>query len=138
MTIMFSSPVAGAGAQIQYNATGPFAATLKVYDPSSNLIGTVGLVGDSNSNADNSAIFLGAQDSSADIGSIVFSALRTTGLSTEDFAINRLSLTSNAAAVPEPSTLALLGSGLPVFSIAMRMGGRKRRTCRANRPVCRP
>jgi hypothetical protein len=75
------------------------------------------------------SIFLGARDtSSADIGKIVYNTVAPAfPQSKNDLAINRLSLTSNAAVVPEPSTLALLGSGLPVFVIAMKATVRKRR-----------
>ena len=129
VTIKFTTPVAGAGAQIQANLVAPFTATLDVYDPAGGLLGTFTLPGhnDTNHIGDNSAIFLGARDTtSADIGKIVYSTVSPSDTSyNNNFAINRLSLVSP---VPEPTTLALLGSGLPVFVIAMRTRVRKRRS----------
>ncbi len=118
-TIKFTNPVAGAGAQIQRNLFGPFTANLNVFDPSNTLIGAFTLPGNSNSNGDNSAIFLGVIDNSADIGSIVYDT------DTHDFAINQLSL--NLSPVPEPSTLALITSGLPVLVFSMRKRVTKRK-----------
>ncbi len=117
--IKFTNPVAGAGAQIQRDLFGPFTATLDVFDPSNTLIGAFTLPGNSNSNGDNSAIFLGVTDNSADIGSIVYDT------DTHDFGINQLSL--NLSPVPEPSTLALITSGLPVLVFAMRKRVTKRK-----------
>jgi len=128
MTIQFSTPVAGAGAQIEANFLAPFVATLDVYD-TSNTKTTFSLAGvTKQTTGDNSAIFLGARDTTVDISKIVYSTV-SPGFTSENnaFAINRLSLTSNPAVVPEPSTLALLTSALPILAFGMRMRGKNRR-----------
>jgi hypothetical protein len=122
MTITFANPVAGAGAQIQSNDYQTFTGTLKVYDTSSTLIGTFSAVGTSTHTADNSAQFLGVKDTTADIGSIEYSTVSVSNTNNNNFGINRLDLITP---VPEPSTLAFLVSGLPIFVVAMRMRARK-------------
>ncbi len=84
--ITFSQPVNGAGVQIQYSLFGPFTATINVYDASNNLIGSFSLAGNSTSNADNSAIFLGVMDSAPTIKRIEYNTTNNT------FSINQLGL----------------------------------------------
>jgi hypothetical protein len=112
ITIVFASPVFGAGAQIEKNfnsgETRSFTATLTVFDPSNTKLLEYTLPGFAQYGHDNSAIFLGVKDSTADIKRIVFSTGDATSLN--DFAINQLSLVNTA--VPEPSNLLLTASGL--------------------------
>ena len=111
MTLIFSTPVSGVGTQLQAQIGGPFTARIQIYDGST-LLGTFSETGISNQNADNSAIFLGAIDSTApDITSTVFSLTSSVG-NFEDFAINDVSLRDPVATVPESSTFLLLGLGL--------------------------
>lgn len=130
MTIRFTNPVAGAGAQIEQNYECTpgcdFLATLSVFDPSGAPLATFTENGSATLSADNSAIFLGAKDATADIGSMMYGTVPITFSAIvipNDFAINQLSL---APPVPEPSTLSLLGSGLPVFAVAVRRTVRRR------------
>lgn len=120
MEIDFDIPVQGAGAQIQPNfiplPSNPFFAFLDVYAADdTTLMLQVGVVGNSTSAGDNSAIFLGVLDTAPTIGRIVYTAkipdASPDGASPVDFAINQLDLVT-VAAVPEPGTLLLLGSGL--------------------------
>jgi hypothetical protein len=108
ITIIFNTPVSGAGAQIQADDYGDFTATLNVYG-AGGLLESYSLAGTSNGNNDGSAIFLGVLDGTADITEIQYS-VSTGG---DDFAINELGLvTGGASPVPEPCTVILLGSGL--------------------------
>jgi hypothetical protein len=104
----FATPVAGVGAQLQAlgagNSFGPFTGQIDVYDASNNLLGSFTLAGDSNGNADGSAIFLGVTSSAADIAKVVFSAPGSASLG-----VNQVSLLT---AVPEPASLGLLVAGL--------------------------
>ena len=61
--VLFNNPSFGGGAQIQSDFFGPFTATLTAFDGSGNLIGTTVMAGNSNSNNDGSAIFIGFQSS---------------------------------------------------------------------------
>jgi hypothetical protein len=105
MTISFSQPVYGAGAQIQRNLYGAFSATLQAFDSLGNPVGNFN--GNSNGNADNSAIFMGALSDSANISSIVFSVPGNPS----GFAINQLDIVT----VPEPATIGLLAIAVPVL-----------------------
>lgn len=108
ITLSFASPVSGAGAQIQANDFGAFTAQIMAYDLANTLLGTVTLAGNSTVAGDNSAIFIGALSTSADISKIVFSLIRDA-----DFAIGPVALkTDGTTPVPEPASLALLGAGL--------------------------
>ena len=113
ITIEFANPVFGAGAQIEKDFFSPgspraFTATLDVYDTSNALVAEYILPGFAHYGHDNTAIFLGVKDSTADIKRIVFSTSDANPLN--DFAINQLSLVNTA--VPEPSSLLLAASGL--------------------------
>jgi hypothetical protein len=97
------------GAQISPSTFGPFQAEI-----CDNLGNCFQENGESVATPDNSVIFIGLQDLTGfGITSITFSIPSCTLYGPVDcnkFAINQLSLQS--AAVPEPGTLILLGSGL--------------------------
>lgn len=101
-TLTFGTNVSAAGFQIQDDYFGAFTATISAYDSSNNLLGTFNEAGVSTSNSDNSAIFIGIKDTSADIAKIVVNADRN------DFAINKMDIATNP--VPEASSILGLGS----------------------------
>jgi hypothetical protein len=107
--VTFGTPVTGAGAQIQADFFGDFTARIIV---NGGALGTFTENGTSNANGDNSAIFIGALSSIADITTIQFD-LTSASSAPNDFAIGTLALnTTGVAAVPEPSSLLLLGTAL--------------------------
>jgi hypothetical protein len=109
-TITFGSPVLGAGANIDLDHFGPFTATIEAFDGNTSL-GTFTEDGNSTSNADGSAIFIGVLDTNAEITSIVF-GINNPPASAGDIAINTLQLVTAPTAVPEPASVALLGLGV--------------------------
>lgn len=116
MTIAFAQGVSSVGFQIQDAFFGPFTATLQVFNGNT-LLDTLVLQGNSNGNNDGSAIFMGVGDlSGANITSIVISDQGVGDAN--DFAINALSIGVNQ--VPEPSSLALMGSALLGLAAAVR------------------
>jgi hypothetical protein len=105
ITINFSSPVFGAGAQIQSDFQGDFIA--QVTDSGGN---TYTENGTSNNNADGSAIFIGLLSTLADIVQISFTLTDAPYGETNDFAIGTLELN----APPPPSVPGpIVGAGLP-------------------------
>lgn len=112
MRIEFSSAVSAVGAQFQANVFDPFTGILRVFNGAT-LLNSFALAGNSTFDRDNSAIFLGAENAS-----ITAIEYEVSG-ATIDFAINRLSVRA-ATVVPEPSTYALLASGLFAIGFAAR------------------
>ena len=102
MIIEFASPVAAAGAQIQRNSFGTFTAEIQVFDSGDTMIASFSLPGDSTADGDNSAIFLGVQDTSATIARIEYNVDSTSA----DFSINQLDI--GAAGVPTMNQLGLV------------------------------
>lgn len=119
-TISFNTSVSAVGFQIQDVFGGNFTATLSAYDSSNNLLGSFNENGLSTIGAgDNSAIFLGVKDSSADIAKIVFNT--PSGW----FGINRMDLTPGP---PVPETSSILGLGSMVCLGGLLLIRRKRAT----------
>lgn len=109
----FGRTVNAVGAQIQQNQFGsgtpvPFLATLTAYDGLGNNLGTVTEQGLSQFTEDGSAIFIGVHSSRYNIARVVFQVKQASTLG-EGFAVNGVSI--HACAVPEPTSLAVLGLG---------------------------
>ena len=106
LTLGFSSGLYQVGLQIQADFVGAFTATIDAYNGAT-FLGTFTENGVSNSNEDNSAIYLGIRDLTArNITGVVIS-LSSCTQDCGDFAVNQLSLTT-----PEPGSLILLASGV--------------------------
>ncbi len=115
LTIMFANPISGIGTQIQANFFGAFGAEIDAYDSLDNLLGSVNDDGSSNSFGDNSAIYIGASSSSADISKVVIS-LSYAASQPGDFAIKTADLFTDGRsnpATPEPGSMAIVvGMGI--------------------------
>jgi hypothetical protein len=106
ITLNFGSTALQAfGLQIQASRFGPFTAELEVFDSGGASLGSVSRAGVSNSNGDNSAIFIGvaSDDPSTDFHSLIVRLTAAT-LFPEDFAVNQADFTPALApdAVPLP------------------------------------
>ncbi|MFM9828782.1 MAG: PEPxxWA-CTERM sorting domain-containing protein [Sphingomonas sp.] len=112
LTFTFANAVRGVGAQFQANFFGPFTARVTTNDGS-----FFDVPGVSNSNGNNSAIFIGVQNTVANITSIRFH--QQTGTGGNDFAVGNLSLLTGGG-VPEPTTWALMIVGFGAVGGAMR------------------
>ena len=130
MVISFDRPVNGAGAQIMADFYGSFTATINVYDASNNLIGSFTVNGDSNGNEDNSAIFLGAMDTSPTIKRIEYSVV-SSATPSDDLTINQLDIIDPPTAVPTMTEW-----GMIIFMALAAAGSiyflRKKKHARAN------
>ena len=101
--VVFNTPVSAAGAQIQADFFGAFTAT--VCDQAGNCFSEAG---NSNSNGDGSAIFIGIANDPG-ITFLTFSVVDISGNNNE--AIDTVFF-QNGTTIPEPGTLMLLGTGL--------------------------
>ncbi len=108
ITLTFTAPLMGAGANIQQDRLGAFTASLEAFDANGNSLGVVTENGVSNNNNDGSAIFIGILDTTPNIASITFGLVNPPG-SLGNIAINTVRL--NVAAVPEPGSVALVFAG---------------------------
>ena len=121
VTITFASLISGGGAQFQSFNGGPFTAFIDALDAGNNVLASFSKAGSSNSNEDNSAIFLGVQSNLVNIHALRFN-VHNGGGSDNAFAINRLDLRTTALGVPEPGVTAFtFALGVPVL-----LGLRKR------------
>jgi hypothetical protein len=108
LTLSFAQGYSQIGAQIMSDYWGPYTA--QICDAN----GCFTEDGTSSGNGDNSAVYLGIAGS--DINWVTFSLTNAPYGSTDDFAINDVTLT----ATPEPSSLLLFGSGLVGLAGALR------------------
>jgi len=110
LTISFLNgfTVSGIGTQIQADVQGDFTAFIQAYNEQNQLIESFYENGNSNRNHDGSAIFIGLANDPG-IAKVTFS-LTSCVDACGSFAINQVDLVP--AAVPEPSSLPLLASGL--------------------------
>jgi hypothetical protein len=109
ITCSLSSGVELFGNQLQADFYGPFVASIAYYDSNNNLLGYFTEAGVRNGNEDNSAIFLGVQDSVPEISTVVFGIASCTQ-DCADFAVNDLGYA--ATVTPESGLLLLFGSGV--------------------------
>jgi hypothetical protein len=109
MTINFNQGVSSVGLQLQADFFGAYTGTMRVFVGGIDAFDLT-LPGVSNGNQDGSATFFGVGDlTGANITSIVLSSVDISG--GNNFAIDDITLTQ-ATTVPEPGSLALLGTGL--------------------------
>ena len=109
-TTNFNTAVAGLGLQITSNFYGAFTASLEVFNGVTSL-GVFNVAGVMDGNEDGTAPFLGALSDAVNINRAVFTLTSNTGAG---LGVNRLLSTDTplqAAEVPEPSTLTLVGLG---------------------------
>lgn len=115
LSLVFSSPVRGVGAQISSDVYGSFTGTIEAFNASNVSLGSFSLLGNSAPRNDGSAIFLGLLSNNAEISRVNFNVLINRPNSS--FAINRLLLTTSpTAAVPTPALLpGLIGMGIATY-----------------------
>lgn len=120
LTITFDTPVRGAGAQIAVDDTTRFRASISAFDQTNTLLGIFEADGTSSLALDNSALFLGVRNDTANISRLVFRS----SAPNRALGINTLSI----VAVPEPScALSLLALGVLGVGSALK---RKQRSLR--------
>ncbi len=115
ITISFSSPIFGAGVQVEpaqvaeYPA--PFTGWVTAYDGDS-VLGTFSVTGTRTLEENAPAPFLGVESDTADITSLVYHVtVQTNGPQTGDMVMDFLSLETTTP-TPEPSNVVLIASGL--------------------------
>jgi len=133
LTINFNTPVQSVGAQIQDNRIGDlFTAEISAFSGST-LLGTFTRNGFSGSVGDNSNIFLGVQDTTADITSVTYRTFMSNpDVLFQSVAINQLSIvgSDNVVATPLPAALPLFAIGLGALGL---LGWRRKRKHRQMR-----
>ena len=117
ITLQFDQYVQAVGAAIQTNYFGDFTAEIDVFHDG-NLLGSFLQNGNSNGLEDGSAIFMGVADDVKEIDTVRFSIVNC-AQNCYDFAIDSLDL-GVPNQVPEPGTLALLGSGVVGLGTMLR------------------
>jgi len=128
LTINFSAPVLSAGFDISSKTLANFTATLQAFDSNNNLLGTYTIVANGlgglcaglgnltpNPTPCNNAPFIGfLGQNAAQISSLVVSTNDTNGLFLDSLYVQ------DSQAVPEPSVIFLMGSGLCVIGLFRR------------------
>jgi hypothetical protein len=115
IAISFDQAQQGFGAYIQSDAYGPFTATVTLYDINDQVLGSFSMDGTSGF-APGTALFIGAHDSMADVWAATFVAYGSSD-NEPAFAIGQGRLYS---AVPEPGSMALMGSALIGLAALLR------------------
>lgn len=129
LTISFNAPILSAGFMISSKTLANFTATLQAYDSNNNLLGTYSIVANGlggmcaglgnltpNPTPCDNAPFLGflGQGTQAQISSLVVSTNDTNGMFLDSLFVQ------DSQAVPEPSVIFLMGSGLCVIGLFRR------------------
>jgi hypothetical protein len=98
IVITFATPVSAVGAQMNYNATNPpsdpfpFNISMSLYNSAGQLLAAYTAQGEQYAKPNNSAVFIGAVDSQAEISQVVFFTTTTDGPYPGSFAINNVSI----------------------------------------------
>jgi hypothetical protein len=120
ITISLANATRGFGAQIQPDSYGVFTAQITAFNAGGALLGTYTENGISTRDGDNSAIFIGLLDDTAEISKIVFNLIAAPGL-TNDFAIGSAEFGNGVTpAVPEVSTWTMILAGAAGIGFAAR------------------
>jgi hypothetical protein len=98
IVITFATPVSAVGAQMDYNQYAPpsdpfpFNITMSLYNGDGQLLAAFTAQGEMYAKDNNSAVFIGAVDSQAEISQVVFSTTTSAAPYPGSFAINNVSL----------------------------------------------
>ena len=95
ISIAFATPVSAVGAQMGHNdefTPTSFTEVITAYDFDGNLLGTFTVTGEENTDANNSAVFVGIKDSIPEISTVMFSTTTVTGPDPGAIAINNVTL----------------------------------------------
>jgi hypothetical protein len=98
IVITFATPVSAVGAQMNYNVTNPpsdpfpFNISMSLHNSAAQLLAAYTAQGEQYAKPNNSAVFIGAVDSQAEISPVVFFTTTTGGPYPGSFAINNVSL----------------------------------------------
>jgi hypothetical protein len=126
LTLGLGTAALAGGVEIQADASGMFDAQVEAFDGVTPL-GTTSL----SSDVAGDPVFIGIQDTVAEITSLVFS-LTSCGGDCNDFAVDTLLLIDSTVPpppVPEPASMFLLGSALlPMGLMGLGWGRKRRRT----------
>jgi hypothetical protein len=115
IALTFDQAQQGFGAYIQSDVFGAFTATVTLYDINSQVIGFYTTTGLSTSEP-GTGLFIGAYNSLADVWAVTLDAVGGGG-NEPDFAIGQGRFYT---AVPEPGTMALMGSALIGLAALLR------------------
>jgi hypothetical protein len=118
IVLSFDQAQQGIGAYIQADFYGAFTATVTLYDVNDQVIGSYSANGYSQYDP-GSALFIGAYDSMADVWAASFVAYGI-GPYEPDFAIGQAGFYSGTTTVPEPGSMALMGSALIGLAALLR------------------
>ena len=115
LSINFNTPVQIVGTQIQDNRIGDhFTAEILAFNGSA-LLGTFTENGFSGSADDNSAIFLGVEDATADITSVTYLTFTSNPFTLQDVNINQVTI--EGSQTPVPPALPLFATGLGALGL---------------------